>query len=57
MCSKLGVGVMAEGVETTEQHDLLKQMHCPYAQGYLYDRPMPVEAFVQRYLAGAAPAR
>ncbi len=44
MASKLGLEVVAEGVETQEQNDLLIQSGCRYAQGYLHARPMPIEA-------------
>ena len=41
----LGIEVIAEGVETEAQRDLLAQCGCTIAQGYLYGKPMPVEAF------------
>lgn len=43
----LQLQVIAEGVETEEQAFLLKSMGCPYAQGYLYGRPMPESDFVK----------
>lgn len=34
MAHKLGIKVIAEGVETEQQHQLLQQMACDYGQGY-----------------------
>jgi diguanylate cyclase (GGDEF)-like protein/PAS domain S-box-containing protein len=51
MAHALGMKVIAEGVETAEQRDLLRAAGCDYAQGYFYSRPLsPVEfeAMVQR---------
>ncbi len=39
----LGIPVIAEGVETAEQLDLLRREHCDQVQGYLINRPMPLE--------------
>ncbi len=37
----LGLRVIAEGVETLVQADMLKDLDCELAQGYLYSRPVP----------------
>jgi EAL domain-containing protein (putative c-di-GMP-specific phosphodiesterase class I) len=43
----LGMDVVAEGVETSEQDRLLRDMGCRFGQGYLFARPLPVEAVNQ----------
>jgi diguanylate cyclase (GGDEF)-like protein/PAS domain S-box-containing protein len=45
MAHKLGLKVIAEGVETTAQHDMLFAAGCDFAQGYLYSKPVPPEEF------------
>ena len=40
----LDLDVVAEGVETEPQFDVLARLGCPYAQGYLLGRPMPADA-------------
>ncbi len=45
MAHKLGLKVIAEGVETETQCTLLAAAECDYAQGYLYSRPVPAEEF------------
>ncbi len=45
MAHKLGVKVVAEGVETEEQRDLLLKAGCDFGQGYLFSKPVPVEEF------------
>lgn len=45
MTRALGVRVVAEGVETTMQRDLLRDMGCHHYQGYLGARPASAAAF------------
>ncbi|WP_339107624.1 bifunctional diguanylate cyclase/phosphodiesterase [Thioclava sp. GXIMD4216] len=44
---KCGYEVVAEGVETLEQLQMLKAMGCPRAQGFLFARPMSIEDLIQ----------
>jgi diguanylate cyclase (GGDEF)-like protein/PAS domain S-box-containing protein len=39
---KLGMQVVAEGVETADQLAVLRRLGCPTAQGYLWSRPLPL---------------
>ena len=45
LAHKLGLKVIAEGVETADQRDFLKSIACDYAQGFLYSRPVPADDF------------
>jgi EAL domain-containing protein (putative c-di-GMP-specific phosphodiesterase class I) len=43
----LGMDVVAEGVETIEQRNLLRDLGCRYGQGFLFSRPISVEAITE----------
>ncbi len=45
MANKLELGLLAEGVETKEQIELLQSIGCDQVQGYYYAKPMPEEEF------------
>jgi sensor c-di-GMP phosphodiesterase-like protein len=44
---KLGMNIVAEGVETEEQAGFLRGMGCHMAQGFLYAKPMNTETLMQ----------
>ena len=48
MAHRLGLAVVAEGVETAEQLKFLSDHHCEYGQGYYFSRPLPF-AEIQRF--------
>ena len=47
LAHSLNLKVVAEGVETEEQSRLLRLLNCDEIQGYLFSKPVPVEAFEQ----------
>lgn len=51
MCNDLGIECIAEGVETKEQANYLRQVDCNVAQGYLYSKPITTEEFERKYVA------
>lgn len=54
MAHKLGLKVIAEGVETEQQRDLLIEIGCDYGQGYLYAKPLPAREFEGLLTAGSS---
>ena len=52
MARQLGLTTVAEGVETDAQADTLRRLGAGHAQGYLFGRPLPADAFARRWLAG-----
>lgn len=44
---ELGMGIVAEGVETKEQMEVLVALGCTHLQGYLFSRPLPAEQFAR----------
>ena len=54
LAQALSLDVVAEGVETRNQADLLASFGCRTAQGYLFARPLPAAEFADTYLARAA---
>lgn len=54
VAKELSCQVIAEGVEEAWQGDMLREMGCPYVQGFFYGRPMPADAFAQKFLASGS---
>jgi EAL domain-containing protein (putative c-di-GMP-specific phosphodiesterase class I) len=51
LASAFNLAVVAEGVETHGQLELLRRLRCDYSQGYLHSRPVPAVE-LERMLAG-----
>jgi len=47
---ELKMKIVAEGVETAEQLELLRQMNCDIAQGYFISRPIPADQISKKYV-------
>ena len=50
LAKNLKIPVIAEGVETESQLNILKEMGCELVQGYYFSRPLPPEVFEETYL-------
>jgi len=57
MAEQLGVDTLAEGVETEEQVEFLKEIGCDKMQGYLYSAPNPLSEILKRYNLGVGLVR
>lgn len=49
MANDLDIAVVAEGIETKEQLNFLRQIHCGFVQGYYFSKPIPTELFEKTY--------
>lgn len=56
MSKDVGLGLIAEGVETADQAQFLENCGCDTAQGYLYAKPMPVQD-AEKYLKNTLPSK
>ena len=55
LAHNLGLEVVAEGVELTNQRDILASLRCDFGQGYLYSRPVPSDE-ARAYMIRGVPA-
>ncbi|MEG1889560.1 MAG: GGDEF domain-containing phosphodiesterase [Lachnospiraceae bacterium] len=49
---ELNMGTVAEGVESEEYVQFLRELNCDYIQGYVFYKPMPAEEFQERFIIG-----
>ena len=52
LAAELGIWAVAEGVETEKQAQVLREIGCPYAQGFLFSRPVPATDVAHLLRAG-----
>ncbi len=52
MAANLGMETVGEGIEEPSQLDMLRSLHCRYAQGFLIARPMPSDRLDEVYAIG-----
>lgn len=52
----IGRQVVAEGIETHEQLDMLRDIGCPYAQGLYFAKPMKIDQFIAYVEKGNSPS-
>jgi diguanylate cyclase (GGDEF)-like protein len=46
LAHRLDLNVVAEGVETQAQREILRSLHCEYGQGYFFSKPLPPQQIV-----------
>lgn len=52
LCRSLGIKAICEGIETQTQNDVMRDNGCPYGQGFLFSKPLPLDElnnFIQSY--------
>jgi diguanylate cyclase (GGDEF)-like protein len=51
----LGLQVVCEGIESAEEFDQLRKLGCDFAQGYHFDRPLPIATLAEKWLPTSPP--
>ena len=51
MAKKMNMTTVAEGIETADSEQMLKELSCDYGQGYYYSKPISVEEFKEKFLS------
>jgi EAL domain-containing protein (putative c-di-GMP-specific phosphodiesterase class I) len=52
LAHNLGLGVIAEGIETPEQRQRLRELRCEYGQGFYFAKPLPAERATELVRSG-----
>ena len=50
LVKNLNMKVLCEGIETAEYNKYLTEIGIDYIQGYYYDKPLPVDIFLEKYI-------
>ncbi len=50
MSKSLDINVVAEGVETIEQLEILKELGCDFIQGFYIAKPLPIKTFEKNFI-------
>ena len=53
LAKKLGMQIVAEGIETREQVDFLAEQHCDLIQGFYFAKPLPINEFEEKAFSKA----
>lgn len=48
--NKINLEVICEGVETVEEEKTVQKCGCDYVQGYVHDKPLPIDVFEAKYM-------
>ena len=48
--NEIDMDIVCEGIETKEEEQIVSEFGCDSMQGFLYDRPIPIEEFEQKYI-------
>jgi EAL domain-containing protein (putative c-di-GMP-specific phosphodiesterase class I) len=54
---RFGLNIIAEGIETDQQEELLRMFGCTCGQGFLYGRPMPAKELTALLQQNGSPRR
>ena len=54
---QLSISTVAEGVETAEDEQLIREIGCDFGQGYRYSRPISTDNFDRAFMDGLQPRR
>lgn len=50
MCDKMGIQLIAEGIENKQQLDVLKEYGVKTVQGYLFSKPISLSEYKEKYM-------